>query len=148
MRCRIPRVSRSTSPSTITRKAVSQKGMKDESPHQAVVCCAFIGVALSLPTKVRASGTEWTCNWADYSQCYDALQQWMGQCTYGCGTGGSGTTTCALVNYGDCWENPDGTGYCFSTYYEDCSVSNSCIANCIEEYNEQYNTCLNDNCYQ
>ena len=43
----------------------------------------LIGVALSLPTKVRAGGTTYTCDWQYFGQCVGQLQQWLEQCTPG-----------------------------------------------------------------
>ena len=44
----------------------------------------LIGVALSLPTKVRAGGTTYTCDWQYFGQCVGQLQQWLEQCTQDC----------------------------------------------------------------
>ena len=33
----------------------------------------LIGVALSLPTKVKAGGTTYTFNWTNYSECYGCV---------------------------------------------------------------------------
>lgn len=119
-----------------------------KSVSKLLFAMLLVGLALTVPTKVRASGSQWTCYWAQYGQCYDELQQWMGQCTYDCGTGGGGSGTCELVNYSDCYDDGDGYYTCYSSYYEDCNVTNTCIQQCINNYNAQYNSCLTNYCYQ
>jgi hypothetical protein len=115
----------------------------------------LIGVALSLPTRVRASGGEYTCHNPNYPECYDPLLGWMQQCMEGCSESGSGQGTqyCYSTSYSGCFPpNPDGTVTCYSSTYNDCdtipSNAQSCAQQCVNEYNSQYNNCLSDWCTQ
>ena len=115
----------------------------------------LIGIALSLPTRIRADDGL-MCNWEGYSQCYSSLQQWMSQCTRDCtmnGGGGGSSQYCYQSPYEDCEPNPPGhpVGPCFTSYYTDCmSIPNSggsCISGCISQYNSQFSSCLSTWCY-
>ena len=117
----------------------------------------LIGVALSLPSRVRASGTEgYTCEWSQYGQCYGQLQSWMDTCAQDCtsdeGYGGAQqfcysipTPTYVPFVVGG------GTVYVLVTLYSTTcyqipSNGASCIQNCVNEYNQQYNSCINNYC--
>jgi hypothetical protein len=119
----------------------------------------LIGVAQMLPTKVHASGTEgYTCNWSQYGQCYGELQSWMNECTLGCtddssGNGGSEQFCYSIETTTDTWSqdqngnvtdtlNVSDTTTCWPT--ED--SGESCIANCVQEYHQQFNNCLEEYC--
>jgi len=115
----------------------------------------LIGVALSLPTKVRAGGTQYTCNWSLYSQCYDQLQPWMDQCAVGCTEdtdGGNYVQYCYSTTYlaGCGSPNDDGISLCTTSTYTSCgSIPNqgeSCMNSCVQEYTQQYNSCLSQYC--
>jgi hypothetical protein len=124
----------------------------------------LIGVALSLPSSVRASGTNgYTCNWTEYAACYDPLESWMNQCTQGCaadvGYGGSQqfcftqiTLGSFLGSYYDTTVDPPVLKYVFgpTTYSTACSLipnnAESCVQECVNGYNQQYNACISNYC--
>jgi hypothetical protein len=115
----------------------------------------LIGAALTLPTRVRASGTDYDCNGQLFGQCIGNLNQWMGQCAYGCtydNGGPGGSQYCFQVPYYDCEIYPGNQWYCVSANDNECwdtsSSGGSCLQGCVNTYTEQYNECVSEYCTQ
>jgi hypothetical protein len=118
----------------------------------------LIGIVLSLPKAGRASsGTEgWTCNWSAYGACYNSLQQWMAGCTRDCTEdGGSPQFTCydtyqpytIVVTDPNTGEQTTEVVPYWTTDCESVPANGAdCVNTCVNQYNGQYNACLNDNC--
>ncbi len=114
----------------------------------------LIGVALSLPTKVKASGSNYICNWQGFGQCVGQLQQWLQGCTQDCSEyndSGPGEFCETITTYsGGPAYNPEFGSVAVSSE-TDCWYVNinseSCVSVCADSYNNQFrNNCLADNC--
>jgi hypothetical protein len=116
----------------------------------------LIGAALTLPTRVRAYGNDYDCNSQQFGQCVGSLNQWMGQCAYGCTYDNGGSSQyCFSVPYSDCETIPNSSPPAESCVYatdnecwETSSSGGSCIQGCVNSYTEQYNACLSEYCTQ
>jgi hypothetical protein len=114
----------------------------------------LIGAALTLPTRVRASGNEYNCSSQLYGQCMGNLNQWMGQCAYGCTyeTSGNQSQYCQYTPYTDCEPDQNGLSHCVSAEDWECwnttSTGQTCVQGCVNEYTQQMNACLSDYCTQ
>jgi len=114
----------------------------------------LIGVALSLPTKVRASGGNYICDNPNYPECYNPLAGWMQQCMDDCAEDGSGQENpyCYSVTYTDCNFNSQGQLHSVAATNIGCcplpSSGFTCAQQCVVEYNTQYNACLSEWCTQ
>lgn len=112
----------------------------------------LIGVALSLPSRVRAgSGTEgWTCNWSAYGACYTTLQQWMAECTRDCSEDGGGSDFICYDAYEPYEYYDNGVLVVVPYWTQDCenvpATGATCIQGCVSQYNSQYESCLTNNC--
>jgi hypothetical protein len=119
----------------------------------------LVTICLSLPTRVKAGGTYYYCESAYLGECIGSLDQWMGQCAYGCTSGGGNPSQqCYTTTYSytdgttePCPGNP--TQQCEVTYlssYQGCYTTNnpSCVGGCVNEYNEQYGNCFTQYCEQ
>jgi hypothetical protein len=119
----------------------------------------LIGVALSLPAKVKASSGQYTCNWQYYGQCYGNLQSWMNGCTQDCTeysyTAGSGQYCYGLATNPYAWYTDPVTGQTTTvlgptTYSQVCwptEYSNfSCLQQCVSEYNSGLEDCVSEWC--
>jgi hypothetical protein len=110
----------------------------------------LIGAALSMPSEVRAGGTNYVCNWPAWGQFYGSLNSWMQQCALGCTEdGGSSNQLCYNTTYSGCVSNPgDKTCILYSSTYTNCMSTNnpSCVGQCATSYNDQYQNYLNANC--
>lgn len=109
----------------------------------------LIGVALSLPSNVRASGGTYTCFWAEFGQCVSQLQQTLEQCAQDCSQyndSGPGQFCETVTTYsGGPAYNPEFGSVDISTKTECFYVninSESCISICSNAYNDQFR----DNC--
>jgi hypothetical protein len=113
----------------------------------------LIALALATPPQVRGAGTQWICQSSEYGQCYSQLQSWMGQCATNCTEWYRGwmgePQTCMVSEYSYCLPNPDGTSQCGDSSYWDCvPMSNTCLQQCISEYNYSYEACHENWCTQ
>lgn len=113
----------------------------------------LIGGAMSLPQKVRAGGTNYTCDWANYGQCYGQLQTWMNQCAQDCtqyaGMAGS-DQYCYTIETTRWITNSDGVTVTNVTDETTCWATElsgaSCISGCVNEYHSGYWACINSYC--
>lgn len=121
----------------------------------------LIGLALSIPMRVKATIGQYTCNWSHYGQCYGELQQWMSECTrycsqygYTAGTGQYcyGLETTQYSYYTDPLTGqtttvmgpPTYSQVCWPTEYADFS----CFQQCVYGYNSGLEACISGWCTQ
>lgn len=111
----------------------------------------LIGVALNLPTKVRAGGTNYTCdNWPAYGECYGQLQTWMNQCAQDCTqyAGMAGTDQYCYTVETTSWNTDTNTlsvsdaTTCWATELSGAS----CISSCVNGYHSGYWGCIDSYC--
>lgn len=112
----------------------------------------LIGIALSLPTKVKASDTNYTCNWSLYGQCYGDLQSWMNQCAQDCTqyAGMAGTDQYCYTIETTRWITSNGVTVTNTVDETECWATElsgaSCISGCIDEYHSGYWGCIDSYC--
>jgi hypothetical protein len=121
----------------------------------------LIAISMSLPNRASASGganNTYICNWSQYGQCYDNLQEWMNVCAEDCTDTGDGQKqqvcwTEVTVDYIDYVYNSQGQIVQeIVTVSTDTLCTNTnqptCIGTCVNEYNQQLNQCVVNNCTQ
>jgi hypothetical protein len=113
----------------------------------------LIGVALEMPTKVKASGGEYNCSNEYFGQCMTSTTQWMGQCAYGCtyeNNSGGTEQVCFTTIYSGCLDNGDGTCTYYESPYSDCEnvpyYGASCVSGCASTLYEMQLACVSEYC--
>lgn len=100
----------------------------------------LIAWAMSMPTKVKASGTTYTCG-PGMGSCEGSAEEWMGECiNWDCYNNGSPYNGC----YGWFYETPSGSWAEESSCGE--YVGGDCIQTCMDEMNNLINACYSANC--
>jgi hypothetical protein len=117
----------------------------------------LIGVALEMPTRVKASGGQYVCTY-DYQECMTGeggCEPEMGICSENChGQSGNqqwcyGTYSCNTpIQICDQWGMNCQPGYSCSSG-ETCfnGPSNSCMSECTEQINSCQSWCFSSYCY-
>lgn len=110
----------------------------------------LIGATLSLPSKVRAASGQYTCS-SQFPLCYQAAQQYLGQCTARCTEDGgdSGQTQvcyaiATLASFTDGQWIEDIDQFCDNVNYSGAS----CVQECVNVFMATYTPCLQTYCTQ
>jgi hypothetical protein len=110
----------------------------------------LIGVALEMPTKVKASGGQYVCSY-EYQECMTGeggCEPEMGICSENC-HGQSGNQQWCYGTY-SCSEVYDGEiGYYICSPTETCfnGPGNNCMSECTQQINSCQNWCFTNYCY-